>query len=132
MTEELKEEQIQENAVEAEDEVDEAEEQKMAFPTAAVVREIKKYVDKDKMVRKEVKVAMNKFLAEVVKDVSVAMNKFPYSVIDYRMFQDAVKPYKQVKDLKGEKKRLVAHLDAVIEDCASIKRDLDIKFETEE
>ena len=132
MAEEMKEEQAQENKVDAEDEVDEAEEQKMAFPTAAVVREIKKYVDKDKMVRREVKVAMNQFLAEVVKDVSVAMNKFPYSVIDYRMFQDAVKPYKQVKDLKGEKKRLVAHLDAVIEDCASIKRDLDIKFETEE
>jgi hypothetical protein len=132
MTEELKEEQIQENAVDAEDEVDEVEEQKMAFPTAAVVREIKKYVDKDKMVRKEVKVAMNKFLAEIVKDVSLTMNKFPYSVIDYRMFEDAVRPYRQVKDLKGEKKRLVAHLDVIIEDCASIKRDLDIKFETEE
>jgi hypothetical protein len=115
-----------------EEEVDATLEQKLAFPTAAVVREMKKYVAKDKMIRKEVKIAMNKFLADVVKDISQTMDKFPYSVVDYRMFEDAVKPYKRVKDLQGEKKRLVAHLDSIIEDCASVKRDLDIKFGNEE
>lgn len=128
MAEEMTQETGQKPA-EMEEEVDASLEQKLAFPTAAVVREMKKYIAKDKMIRKEVKIAMNKFLADIVKDVSQNMDKFPYSVIDYRMFQDAVKPYKQVKDLQGEKRRLIAHLDAVIEDCASIKRDLDIKFE---
>jgi hypothetical protein len=115
-----------------EEEVDAALEQKLAFPTAAVVREMKKYIAKDKMIRKEVKIAMNKFLAEIVKDLAQTMDKFPYSVVDYRMFDEAVKPYKRVKDLQGEKRRLAAHLDVVIEDCASIKRDLDIKFGNEE
>ncbi len=122
----------QEAKPEAEEEVDASLEQKLAFPTAAVVREMKKYIAKDKMIRKEVKIAMNKFLAELVKDLAQTMDKFPYSVVDYRMFEEAVKPYRRVKDLQGEKKRLAAHLDVVIEDCASIKRDLDIKFGGEE
>jgi len=117
---------------EAEEEVDASLEQKLAFPTAAVVREMKRYIAKDKMIRKEVKVAMNKFLADIVKDISQSIDKFPYSVVDYRMFEDAIKPYKRVKDLQGEKRRLVAHLDSIIEDCASVKRDLDIKFGNEE
>ncbi len=118
--------------VEADEEVDASLEQKLAFPTAAVVREMKKSIAKDKMIRKEVKIAMNKFLAEIVKDISQSIDKFPYSVVDYRMFEDAIKPYKRVKDLQGEKRRLVAHLDSIIEDCASVKRDLDIKFGNEE
>jgi len=130
MAEELPESKEQKPA-EAEEEVDASLEQKLAFPTAAVVREMKKYLAKDKMIRKEVKVAMNKFLADIVKDVSQSMDKFPYSVVDYRMFEDAIKPYKRVKDLQGEKRRLVAHLDSIIEDCASVKRDLDIKFGNE-
>lgn len=131
MAEELSDKPEEAKPVEAEEEVEETEEEKLAFPTAAVVREMKKYIAKDKMIRKEVKVAMNKFLADIVKDVSQAMDKFPYSVVDYRMFEDAIKPYKRVKDLQGEKRRLVAHLDSIIEDCASIKRDLDIKFGAE-
>jgi len=131
MAEELPESKEQ-KPVEAEEEVDASLEQKLAFPTAAVVREMKRYIAKDKMIRKEVKVAMNKFLADIVKDISQSMDKFPYSVVDYRMFEDAIKPYKRVKDLQGEKRRLVAHLDSIIEDCASVKRDLDIKFGNEE
>jgi len=130
MAEELSESNEQKPA-EAEEEVDASLEQKLAFPTAAVVREMKRYLAKDKMIRKEVKIAMNKFLADIVKDISQSMDKFPYSVVDYRMFEDAIKPYKRVKDLQGEKRRLVAHLDSIIEDCASVKRDLDIKFGNE-
>jgi hypothetical protein len=131
MAEELSESKEQ-KPVEAEEEVDASLEQKLAFPTAAVVREMKRYIAKDKMIRKEVKLAMNKFLADIVKDISQSIDKFPYSVVDYRMFEDAIKPYKRVKDLQGEKRRLVAHLDSIIEDCASVKRDLDIKFGNEE
>lgn len=115
---------------EAEEEVEEAEEAKLklAFPTACIVREMKKYIDKDKMVRKEVKIAMNKFLADIVKDVSQMMNKNQYSVMDFRMFEEAAKPYRQTKEIQNEKRRLMAHLNKVIEDCDSLKRDLDLKF----
>lgn len=119
-----------EEPVPVEEEVAEDEEAKLklAFPTAAVVREMKKCIDKDKMIRKEVKIAMNKFLAEIVKDVASTMNKNPYSVMDFRMFEDAVRPYRQLKEIQAEKQRMTAHLNAVIEDCESIKRDLELKF----
>src|SRR3989344_3403135 len=117
-----------------ETEISETEElaMKLAFPTAAVVREMKKYIAKDKMVRKEVKIGMNKFLAEIVKDVAKNMDQFPYSVVDYRMFEEAVKPYRQVKELQAEKNRVKAHLDVIIQDCDSVKRDLDAKFAEQE
>ena len=115
---------------EVEEEMSEEEEQKLRlpFPTATVVREMKKSVDSGKMIKKDVKIAMNKFLGEVVKDVTKRMNENPYTMMDLRMFNDAVKPYKQIKELDSEKTRLEAHMDTIIQDCMSIKRDLESKF----
>ena|SRR3989338_42896 len=112
---------------EVEDEALDAE-QRLPFPTAAVVREMKKYIDKNKQIKKDVKVGMNKFLGELVENVSREMDKNPYSTMDYRMFEEAVKPYKQVKELQKEKDRLNAHMDVIIKDAESIKRDLEAKF----
>ncbi|MBS3060872.1 MAG: NFYB/HAP3 family transcription factor subunit [DPANN group archaeon] len=112
---------------EVEDEALDAE-QRLPFPTAAVVREMKKYIDKNKQIKKDVKVGMNKFLGELVENVSQEMDKNPYSTMDYRMFEEAVKPYKQVKELQKEKDRLNAHMDVIIKDAESIKRDLEAKF----
>ena len=104
----------------------------LSFPNATVVREIKKHVDSNKMIKRDVKVAMNRFLGDVVRDVSLHMNDHPYTMIDYRMFEDAIKPYKLVKELEREKERLVTHLDVIVQDCLSIKRDLDSKFSSSE
>ena len=116
--------------VPAEEEVAEEEEAalKLPFPNATVVREMKKYIAKDKILRKEAKIAMNKFLGEVVKEIAQRMDKFPYSTVDFRIFVDAARPYKMVKELDKEKKRLEAHINRIIEDCYSIKRDLEEKF----
>jgi membrane carboxypeptidase/penicillin-binding protein PbpC len=130
MAKQIAEETEQEVEKETEEEVAEAEEAKLKlpFPTACIVREMKKNIDRDKIIRKEVKIAMNKFLEGIVKDVASTMNKNPYSVVDYRMFEEAVKPYRQAKEIQNEKKRVVAHLDKIVEDCESVKRDLDVKF----
>ncbi len=117
----------EEKKVTEQEEVSE-EELSLVFPTATIVREMKKYIDPGKMIKKEVKIAMNKFLAEIVKDVSEKMNEFPYAMLDYRMFKEAVKPYEQVKELHLEKDRIKKHLDAIISDCESLKRDLEAKF----
>ena len=123
MTEELEKEEEK-----PEEEVEKEIEEKLAFPMAPVVRQMKKHIAKDKIVRKEVKIGMNNFLAEIVKDIAITMDKFPYTTVDYRMFEEAVKPYKQVKELQAEKRRLEAHLDAIVQDCLSVKRDLETKF----
>jgi len=114
----------------AEEDINEAEEaqMKLAFPTATIVREMKKNINKDKMIRKEVKVGMNRFLEEIVGEVSKRLDAYPYAMIDYRMLEEAIRPYKQVKEMQSEKVRMNKHMDAIIEDCLSIKRDLDAKF----
>ena len=129
MTEEKEAEHVKEEET-AEEEVTEAEEaaQKLPFPTAAIVREMKKHIDKSKMIKKEVKVAMNRFLGEVVKDVSKNIDKNPYAMIDYRMFQDAIAPYKKMKQMDREKERIAARMNAIIQDCLSLKKDLGEKF----
>lgn len=121
---------VVEKVEEAGEDVGGEEEKGLPFPNATIVREIKRHVAPEKMIRKEVKIGMNKFLGEVVEDVSKSMDKNPYAMIDYRMFEEAVRPFKKVKELDAEKKRLIAHLDAIIEDCLSIKRDLEEKFGT--
>ena len=122
---------VVEKTEEVEEDVGEEEEKGLPFPNATIVREIKKNVASEKMIRKEVKIGMNKFLGDVVGEVSRKMDKNPYAMIDYRMFEEAVRPFKKVKELDAEKRRLVAHLNAIIEDCLSIKRDLEEKFGTE-
>ncbi|MFH0986678.1 MAG: hypothetical protein V1911_01375 [Candidatus Micrarchaeota archaeon] len=122
--------EIKAQTQETEEEIDEAEEaaMKLAFPTATIVREMKKHIDKNKQIKKQVKIGMNKFLAEIVADVSKRMNEFPYSSMDYRMFEEAARPYRMVKEMSKEKERMRAHLDVIIKNCDSIKRDLEDKF----
>ncbi len=109
---------------------DEVEDDKLdlVFPTATIVREMKKHIDSGKMIKKEVKIAMNQFLAEIVDDVTKKMNEYPYAMLDYRMFKEASKPYRKAKEIEKEKDRMTKHLDVIIADCNSIKRDLDEKF----
>ena len=127
MPDEIKKEPVESS----EDELNE-EEMGLAFPNATVVREMKKYVSDGKMIKKEAKIAMNKFLAEMVKDITLRMNEYPYTMLDYRMFQEASRPYRMAKEIQKEKQRMDKHMDVIIADAQSVKRDLEEKFaETE-
>ena len=118
-------------ADETEEEVNE-EQEGLAFANAQVVRVMRKNIASDKMLKAEVKKAMNKFLEEVCADVSQRMNKYPYAMIDRRMFEEAVEPYRTMDKVGEEKKRIVAHLDAIKEDCNRMIRDVEETFKTEE
>ncbi|MEM3411816.1 MAG: hypothetical protein QW735_02470 [archaeon] len=126
MADELK--TVPNQPVEPEEEVGEKEAESLVFPNAVIVRELRKHISKEKLIKKEVKIAVNKFLAEILAQIAKEMDKFPYATIDYRMFEESIKPFKQAKEIKLEKTRLIKHLDAIIEDCNSIKRDLEEKF----
>ena len=116
-----------------EEEVSEEEEakQKLAFPTATIVRLMKEHIDRSKMIKKDVKIGMNRFLGEVVKEVSVKMNQHPYSMVDYRMLKEAIEPYKKVKQLKRDKEKIVVKLNAMIKECESLREELDEKYSEE-
>ncbi|RLG21210.1 hypothetical protein DRN74_03000 [Candidatus Micrarchaeota archaeon] len=104
----------------------------LPFPNATLVRLMKQHISPNKMIKKEVKIAMNRFLGDIVREVSEKMNEYPYAMIDYRMFEEAIRPYKLVKEMDREKERLMHHLDTIVQDCLSIKRDLDNKFGSSE
>lgn len=116
----------------SEDEISEEEAEKLPFPTAAVVRLMKKNLDPDKMIKKEVKVAMNKWLGSLCEKVSREMNKFPYVTMHLNELNEAKRVYENLEDFAKEKERILAHFDAIKKDIERLERDLGKRDEDEE
>ncbi len=106
----------------------EEEDEGLAFANAQVVRVMRANVASDKMIKSEVKKAMNKFLEEVCANVSRKMDKYPYAMIDRRMFEEAIEPYKTMGKVVEEKKRIISHLETIKTDCDKLIRDVDEEF----
>ncbi len=102
----------------------EEEDESLPFPNARVVALMKKYLSSDKMIRSEVKKAMNRFLEDIVADVCKRMDQFPYAMVDYWMFEKAIEPYKRMDYIDKEKERLIKHLDAIEKDIEIMKKDI--------
>ena len=98
--------------------------EKGAFPEAAVVRIMKKHLDKEKMVRKEVKRAMNRWLEGMCETVSRRMNKIPYTMVSLNEFKEGVKVFETLQEFEKEKQRILAHLEAMKQDIYRLERDL--------
>ena len=111
--------------------------EELHFAKYELVRLMKMNLDDDKMIRERVKVEMNRFLYHILQEVCFEMNKQPYTTIEYEMFEEAIYPYTNVKKINEEKKRILAHLDAIKADCevlsAYVKETLNLHdFEEEE
>lgn len=113
-----------------EEEVDE-EKSNLPFPMAPIVRVMKSNLDTHKLIRRQVKEEMNKWLAKICAEVSKDMNISPYPTVDIPLFKQAIQKYENVEELKREKERIVASLNKVKLDCDSLIRDLDRKFDVE-
>ncbi len=109
---------------ETEEEVSEEEAEKLPFPTAAVVRLMKKNLDSEKMIKKEVKVAMNKWLGDLCERVSKEMNRFPYVTMHLNEFKEAKRVYEDLENFAKEKDRIFAHFNAIKKDIERLERDL--------
>jgi cytochrome c556 len=102
----------------------EPEKEKLAFPEAAVVRVMKRSLDKEKMIKKQVKVGMNKWLEEICTKVSQNMNQFPYVMMTPSEFRMSKKVYDTLEEFEKEKQRILAHMDAMKQDIERLERDL--------
>ena len=122
MSEEAK--KSKEEVRETEEEVSEEEAEKLPFPTAAVVRLMKKNLDSEKMIKKEVKVAMNKWLGDLCERVSKEMNRFPYVTMHLNEFKEAKRVYEDLENFAKEKDRILAHFNAIKKDIERLERDL--------
>jgi histone H3/H4 len=95
-----------------------------AFPEAAVVRVMKKHMDKEKMIKKEVKIHMNKWLEQMCANVSKNMNNFPYVMMTLSEFRQGKKIYDTLEEFDSEKQRILSHLDAMKKDIERLEKDL--------
>ena len=100
----------------------------LPLPTAPIIRIMKKNLDKNKLIKKEVKEEMNKWLAEMCQKITKKMNEKPYASVDLSAFKEAVNIYNSIEEVDREKQRIIASLDKIKQDCDSLMRDLDRKF----
>ena len=96
----------------------------LAFPEAAIVRVMKRNMDDEKMIRKEVKIEMNRWLEKMCAQVSKRMNRFPYIMMNLNEFFQGIKVYESLEEFKSEKDRILSHLDAIKRDIEKLERDL--------
>ena len=108
----------------ADDDISEEEAEKLPFPNAAIVRLMKSQMDSDKMIKKEVKIAMNKWLGNLAASVSRQMNNFPYVMMNLFEFQKATEHYTNMEAFQKEKDRILSHMDTIKKDIERLERDL--------
>jgi len=104
-------------------------EEELPLPMAPLVRLMKKNLDKDKLIKSQVKISMNKWLGEMCERVSRAMNLNPYTSIDLAAFKEAIKTYEDLEEMQKEKERIVVSLEKIKQDCDSLIRDINRKFD---
>ena len=104
-------------------------ETQLPFPMAPIVRLMRENLDRDKLIKSQVKESMNKWLAEMCMRVTREMNKQPYTSVDSSAFKEAIKVYEDLEEMKKEKERIIVSLEKIKQDCDSLIRDLERKFE---
>jgi histone H3/H4 len=98
--------------------------ERLAFPEACIVRIMKRHMDKEKMIKKEVKVAMNKWLEKLCSNVAKTMNTFPYVMMTKSEFNRGIKVYETLEEFEKEKQRILAHMNAMKKDIEMLEKDL--------
>lgn len=110
-----------------EEEDEEEDDEDLPFPNAVVVRIMRNNLPEGALIRKRVKVEMNKLLGEICRDVAKEMGKVPYAYIDYTAFKNAAKKYLEVEHVEKDKERIILTLRKLGADIDAIIRDLERK-----
>ncbi|MBS3061596.1 MAG: hypothetical protein J4215_03370 [Candidatus Diapherotrites archaeon] len=103
-------------------------EDKLPFPRATVVNQMRKYLDSGKQIKGQVKDEMNIWLGKMIERTTSKMNEHPYSYVDGGMFREAIETYENVLDIENERKRIILQLEAVKAACDVLINEVDRKF----
>ena len=79
-----------------EEDVAEEEEEKLPFPNARVVKIVRENLQNEHIIKREVKVAANELLGEILADISKSMDSQPYSTLSIEHFNMAARKYREV------------------------------------
>ncbi len=122
------EENLEESIEKIEASGEEVPEDKLPFPRATVVNQMRKYLDHGKQIKGQVKDEMNIWLGKMIERTTRKMNEHPYSYVDGGMFREAIETYENVQDIENERKRLILQLEAVKAACDVLINEVDRKF----
>jgi len=123
---------VQEATVEASTEIAEAaavpvdttpEGEPLPFPRARVVSIMREDI-KDKIIRSEVKEAMNLWLGTLLKRLAKEMSNTQYGSVGIADFQRATKPYDMIEDIVKDEQRLLLSTEKLKADSDHIIREL--------
>jgi histone H3/H4 len=103
------------------------EDESVPFPRARVVRLMREKI-KDKIIRSEVKEAMNMWLGELTKKLAKEMGATQYASVSLADFQRATKPYDMMEDIIKDEQRLMLSVQKLREDSDHIIRELNRFF----
>jgi histone H3/H4 len=97
------------------------------FPKARVVRLMREKI-KDKIIRSEVKDAMNMWLGDITRKIAKEMSATQYASVSLADFQRATKPYDMIEDIVKDEQRLLLSVQKLKEDSDHIIRELNRFF----
>lgn len=111
----------------AEAPVADEEDETVPFPRARVVRLMREVI-KDKIIRSEVKEAMNMWLGELTRKLAKEMGATQYASVSLADFQRATKPYDMIEDIVKDEQRLLLTVEKLKQDSDHIIRELNRFF----
>ncbi|MEM2874246.1 MAG: hypothetical protein QW063_02275 [Candidatus Nanoarchaeia archaeon] len=123
MADEVQNQNISEVPAEAE------EDESVPFPRARVMKLIREEI-KDKIIRSEVKEALNMWLGELTRKLAKEMGATQYASVSLADFQRATKPYDMIEDILKDEQRLLLSIQKLREDADHISRELNRFFAT--
>jgi histone H3/H4 len=103
------------------------EDETVPFPRARVVRLMRDEI-KNKIIRSEVKEALNMWLGDLTKKLSKEMGATQYASVSLAGFQRATKPYDMMEDIIKDEQRLMLSVQKLREDSDHIIRELNRFF----
>lgn len=103
------------------------EDETVPFPRARVVKLMREKI-KDKIIRSEVKEAVNMWLGELTRKLAKEMGATQYASVSLADFQRATKPYDMMEDIIKDEQRLMLSVQKLREDADHIIRELDRFF----
>ncbi|MBI5229531.1 hypothetical protein HY991_05450 [Candidatus Micrarchaeota archaeon] len=110
------------------------EEERLPFPNARVVKIIKETLKREHQIKRDVKLAANQLLADILTDISQSMDDEEYFTLSIEHFNKAARKYreiglnqKRILKIKKVLEKQRAELDEIVEEI-----ELEVSVEPEE
>lgn len=130
---ELKEEQVPAEEIESDEmSEEEAESEHLPFPNARVVKIIKQNMKNPHQIKRDVKLAANVLLGEILGDIAQSMNDEEYFTLSIEHFNKAARKFKQIALNEKRIRRIKKVLEKQRAELDEIVAEIELELPPEE